>query len=118
MHRLERASDGNSGSQRRTWTHASSHATSEIPLLEILHHQPGVIIADPQVIKLHDARMLDALDDLVFLQESSERVVEVMLIFVPITNDLQRNQRSSQFTLRQIQVGDGPRSDPTNTSIP
>ena len=77
-----------------------------------------MIVADSEVVKLHDARMLDALDDLVLLQKPPERVIEVVLILVPIANHLQRDQRPGGLALRQVQVGNRPRSDPTDTPVP
>src|SRR4051812_44492149 len=118
MHCLEGASNGNRSSQGRTGPHPRTHPAAQIPLLEILHHQPRVIVADSQVIKFHHARMLDALDDLVFLQKTPERMVEIVLVLVSVPNHLQGNQRPRGPALSQEQTGDRPASDPPNTPVP
>jgi len=82
VHCLERVCDSNRGSQCRPWTHAGTHATPKVAFLEILHHQPGVIVTHSNIVKLHDAGMLNTLDDFVFLQKASERVVQIVLILV------------------------------------
>src|SRR4051812_11596890 len=117
MHCLEGAGNGDRSSQRGTRSQSTTHTTPEIPFLEKLHYQPRVFVADSEIKKLHDAGMLDALNDLVLLEKASERMVQVVLILVPIPDHLQGNQRSRSFALREIQVRNRPRGDPPDAPI-
>src|SRR5882724_4448162 len=118
MHRLECPGDGNRCPKRRARLHARSHTTPQIASLEILHHQPRVLVADTEIVELDDARVTDTLDNCVFLQKTAERVVEVVLILVSVPDHLQCNQRSCRFTLRKIQVRYGACGNSPDTSIP
>src|SRR5882724_4824357 len=118
MHRLESPCNGNRRSKRGTRPHASSHAPPQVPSPEILHHQPRMVVADTEIVQLDDARMTDTLDNLVFLQKTPERVVEIVLVLVPVPDHLQRDQCTRGLTLRKIQVRHGPGGNPPDTSIP
>ena len=49
-------------------------APAQVAQREVLHHQPGVLVAHSQVVQAHDVWAVDALRDLVFLQKAPKRI--------------------------------------------
>ncbi len=67
-----------------------------------------MLIAHAEVIEPHDARMTNALNDLVFLQEATERRIQLVLRLL-IARHLQHDERARLLALREIQLGHRPR---------
>ena len=70
-----------------------------------------------QIIKPHDARAADTLDDFVFLQEAPERVIQVAVLEVPVARDFQRHQSPGGLAFTEIEIRDRSGSNAANMAI-
>src|SRR5581483_5273185 len=71
---------------------------------EILHDQPGMLIAHAEIEQTHDARTADTLHDLVFLQEAPERVIQVAVLGLTVAGDFQRHQLARRLAFAQVEI--------------
>src|SRR6185437_4426820 len=70
-----------------------------------------------QVEEFHDARMADALRDLILLQESQKRVRLLGLPILLVAHDLQRDERARLLALREIDLGAGAGCDLAQAAV-
>src|SRR3984885_7209504 len=89
--------------QRLARREARAHAPPQITLRKVFHHQPGVLVAHAEVVEAHDRRAVDALGDLVLLQEAPEGVHRLVLVLA-VAGHLERHQRSGALALAHVQV--------------
>src|SRR2546430_2522831 len=85
--------DGGGQAQRLARRETGPHAPAQIPEREVFHHQPGVLVAHAQVVRAHHGRVVDALANLVLLQETAEHVERRLLLVLAVARHLQRHGR-------------------------
>ena len=74
VHRRERAGDRDRVAQGLARLEPLAHAPPQVAEREILHDQPGVLVAHTQIVETHHRGAVDALYDLVLLQEAPEGI--------------------------------------------
>ena len=69
----------------------------------MLHRDVGVIVRDAEIVDAHDVRMIEAGDDLVFLQEAVEPDDALRHVGY-LAEHLKHHQRPGALALRQIDL--------------
>src|SRR5438270_13758463 len=105
----ERACDRGREPQRLSRCERRAHAPAQIAELEVLHHEPRMLIADPEVMQAHHRRAVDALGDLVLLQEALEHVDGLALLVLAVARDLERHQPPGALALADAEIARGAR---------
>src|SRR5260370_13656320 len=72
---------------------------------------------DAQVVQAHHGRVVDALANLVLLQETAEHVERLVLLILGVARDLQRHQRTGALALPDEQVAHGAGRQSANAAL-
>ena len=108
VHRGQGAGDRGGELQRLARRQPRPHPLAQVPALEVLHDEPGVLIADAQVVQPHHRGAGDALGDLVFLQEAPEGIERFLALPATVARDLDHHQRAGALALGQVQIRSRP----------
>jgi len=113
----ERASDRGREPQRLSRCERRAHPPAQIAELEVLHHEPRMLVADPEVMQAHHRRAVDALGELVLLQEALEHVDGLALLVLAVARDLERHQPPGALALADEEIARGARRQAADEAI-
>ncbi len=116
MNAIERSRNGHRDTQRVSRAQRRTHAPAQIAGAEIFHDEIRVLVAHAQVIQPHDARVTDALNDFIFLQEARERRIELVLGLL-VARHFQHHERARLLALGQVELGHGAGGEPPHTPV-
>ena len=108
VHGRERASDRHRVAQRFTRRETlGAHAPPQVTERKVLHDQPGVLVAHPEVVQPHHRRAIDALGYLVFLQEAAKRIDGLIGFALAVARHFERHQGTRALALGDVEVRHG-----------
>ena len=113
----QRAGDGGGELQRLARGEPRPQPLAQVAALEVLHDEPGVLVADAQVVQAHHRGTGDALGDLVLLQEAPEGIERFLALAAAVARHLEHHQRAGALALGQIQVRGRPARQRSDAAV-
>jgi len=117
VHGRERFGDRHRKAQRLARAEGAAHAPTQVPEGEVLHDEPGMLIAHAEVVQPHHGRVGDALGDLILLQKAAKGIDRLLLILT-VARDLERDECAEALALGHEQVAGRATGETADAAVP